>query len=144
MPLASITIIGNLGADPETSVSQSGSEFTKFRVAVSSYDKKNTTWFRVTCMGKQGEIAQEYLKKGNPVCVIGDFQMQEYETRDGETRTSAEVFCKTLTLVSQKAQDDDDDRPRRSANPAARAASGGSARKARPFGDDDDDDEVPL
>ncbi|MFZ6029756.1 MAG: single-stranded DNA-binding protein [Chloroflexota bacterium] len=73
-----IILVGNLGRDPEMRYTPSGQAVTNFSVAASrKYSDANgqlvdeTTWFRISCWGKQAESCNQYLKKGNKVLVEG-------------------------------------------------------------------------
>lgn len=66
-------IVGALGKDVELRYTPDGKPVASFNVAVNDYVKgeKKTAWFRVSMWGKQGEICNEYLKKGSRVMVEG-------------------------------------------------------------------------
>ncbi len=73
-----VTIIGNLGRDPEMRYTASGLAVTSFPVATNrTYTGpdgnrvKETVWFRVSAWGKQAESCNNYLKKGSKVLVEG-------------------------------------------------------------------------
>jgi single-strand DNA-binding protein len=72
-----ITILGNLGRDPELRFTPNGSAVCQFSVAASRRYKKGdelteeTTWFRVSAWGKMAEACNSYLHKGSKVLVVG-------------------------------------------------------------------------
>ena len=74
-----VILVGNLGADPETRYTPSGTAITTIRVATSESWKdkqtgeqqERTEWHRVKFFGRLAEIAGEYLKKGSQVYVEG-------------------------------------------------------------------------
>ena len=73
-----ITLIGNLGKDPEMRYTPSGQPVTSFSVASNrKYTNnggeavKETTWFRISAWGKLAETCNQYLKKGRLVYVEG-------------------------------------------------------------------------
>ena len=73
-----ITLIGNLGKDPEMRYTPSGQPITSFSVASNrKYTNNNgeavkeTTWFRISAWGKLAETCNQYLKKGRLVYVEG-------------------------------------------------------------------------
>ena len=73
-----VTIIGNLGRDPEMRYTPSGQAVTSFNVATNrtytgsdGQKVKETTWFRVSAWGKQAEICNNYLHKGSKVFIEG-------------------------------------------------------------------------
>ena len=72
-----ITILGNLGNQPETKTLENGAIVTQFNVATSeswkddSGEKKTETeWHRVVAWNKLAEIIQKYCKKGSKVCLL--------------------------------------------------------------------------
>lgn len=105
MPLNSITIIGNLGRDPETKFSGAGKAVTKFSVAVTERwtkdgeKKEHTEWFNVVCFDKIAEVAGEYLTKGREVCVQGKMRTDDYE-KDGEKKRWVELVADRVVLLS--------------------------------------------
>jgi len=73
-----ITIVGNLGRDPEMRYTPSGQAVTNFSVASnrqytnSNGEKiKETVWFRVSAWGRQAETVNQFLKTGSQVLVDG-------------------------------------------------------------------------
>jgi len=77
-----ITLVGNLGSEPEMRYMPDGTAITNFSLATSnSYTNKatgekvkDTTWFRVSVWGKQGESANQYLKRGSKCLVEGSLK----------------------------------------------------------------------
>jgi single-strand DNA-binding protein len=72
-----VTILGNLGNDPELKYTASGSAIANLTVATSEEWKDKTTgeskslteWHRVVLFGKLAEVAGEYLRKGSQVYI---------------------------------------------------------------------------
>lgn len=119
-----VTLIGNLGRDPEMRYMPDGTAITNFSMACSSYRKGGenaTAWFRVSFFGKQAENANQYLHKGSKVYVEGelDFDSQTggpktFNKQDGSVGVSFEVKGRELKFLSSKgdvAQDDSDHAP---------------------------------
>ena len=72
-----VTIVGNLGRDPELRYLPNGTPTVNLSVATNnSYTNqkgeqvKETTWWRVSVFGKQAEVCSQYLTKGRQVLVI--------------------------------------------------------------------------
>ena len=103
--LSKMTIVGNLGADPEVRYSQSGTAMCNLRVAVTERRKEgdnwtdHTEWFTLVCFGKTAENAQKFLKKGRQVYADGRFQARKWTDREGQTKTSLEVVCDKLMFL---------------------------------------------
>lgn len=98
MSFNKITIVGNLGKDPELSYTPQGNAVCHFSVATNEKkrDKSGeladvTTWFRITLWGKQAENASKYLSKGSPIYIEGRLRVEEWQDRDGKTRFTLDV-----------------------------------------------------
>lgn len=141
-----ITIMGRLGADPETRGTPSGQTVTSLRVAVNeSWTAKDgqrqerTEWFGVTVWGRLGELCGEHLTQGRQVVVEGRMQSREYTDKEGVTRRAWEVRADRVHFVGdgrRRADEGVADRPS-----APRPPSGGG------WGDTGggiDDDPIPF
>ncbi len=108
--LNKITIIGNLGRDPEMRYTPSGSAVTSFSVAVTrkyttreGEQREETEWFNVSCWNKLAETANQYLAKGKQVYIEGRLSSRSYEdTRTGEKRFSLDVNCNELVMLGSR------------------------------------------
>jgi single-strand DNA-binding protein len=100
-----ITIIGNLGHNPELRYAQSGTPICTLRVGVTERRKEgetwqdHTDWFAVVCFGKNAENAAKYLQKGRQVYAEGRLQTREWQDREGKTRFSLEIVCNELRFL---------------------------------------------
>lgn len=113
-----ITIIGNLGRDPEMRYTPSGQAVTKFSVASTRSYKassgeqvKETTWFSIEAWGKLAEICNEYLKKGSKVYVEGRIKPDKqtgsphvYEKKDGTAGASFDVSAIEIQFLDSKSE----------------------------------------
>jgi single-strand DNA-binding protein len=91
-----VILIGNLGRDPETRFTNSGSSVTSFSLATkdsfadkSGARQERTEWHNITVWGKQGETCAQYLKKGSSVYIEGRITYREYEAKDGSGKRKA-------------------------------------------------------
>jgi single-strand DNA-binding protein len=101
-----VTLMGNLGADPEVRFTQKGTQIVQFRVAVNQVRtgadgerQENTEWFRVRVMGRQAEFAQR-LTRGNRVLVVGRLDIGHYQSKEGEARVSYDVWADEVQSLS--------------------------------------------
>lgn len=106
---SSTTIIGHVGADPEMRYTPSGNAVVNFNVAVSHQYKggngelnSDTTWYRAVCWNKTGDVAHKYLRKGDPVMLVGRISLNQWTGQDGTTRASIEMNVSTLQLISSR------------------------------------------
>lgn len=102
-----ITIIGNLGTDPEMRYTPNGTAVTNFSVATNRrYRNSNgenvdeTEWFRVSTWGRLAEITDQYLQKGRLVYVEGSLSSRSWVGQDGQTRFSNEVRAQEVKFLS--------------------------------------------
>lgn len=127
MSFQSVTILGNVGKEPEIRQLNSGDNVANFSIAVSEKRKgeDNTVWFRCTAFGKTAGVVESYVHKGSKVLVQGRIQTREYE-KDGAKVQAWEVVVDRLSLESPKAD------------------SNGSQGGYSPGADLDDGDGVPF
>ena len=130
----SITITGALGRDSELKTTAAGKAVLNFSVANNTGygDNKKTTWFRCTMWGARAEKLQQHFLKGTKLLVIGEFELREYEKKDGSAGTSAEIFVKDFEFIGGK-NDAADNGEQSQAVKDANDVFGGEASDAVPF-----------
>lgn len=74
-----VTLVGNLGADPEVNYTKDNKSICKLRVATSRYNSDEADWHQVTVFGDQAKNCEKYLHKGAMVGVVGRIQYHEHE-----------------------------------------------------------------
>ena len=109
--VSKITLVGNLGRDPETRYTPNGRMNVQFTLAVSrrrndasGNPQETTNWFRVTAWGQLAEMCdrlsqQGALAKGRQVFVMGRFESREYTDQQGQLRTSLDVSMDEFQLL---------------------------------------------
>jgi len=122
-----VILVGNLGADPETRYSSTGTAVTNFRIATSENwtnkeggKETRTEWHRIVSFGKLAEICAEYLNKGKQVYVEGRLQSRSWEDKEGNKRWTTEVVANNIVMLGSAA------------------AEGGSLAKGAPLDRDQD------
>lgn len=145
-----IIIVGNLGGDPQMRYMPDGTAITNFSVATSRrWNDRNgqqvdeTTWFRISAFGRQGETANEYLSKGKQVLVEGRIRPDPatggprmWTGQDGTLRASFEVTADSIRFIGSRegaASSYSDEEPSMS---GGGARSGGSAAQ--------EEDDIPF
>lgn len=95
-----ITVIGNLTADPELRFTPSGAAVANFTVASTPriFDRQSSEWkdgealfLRCNIWREAAENVAESLTRGSRVIVTGRLKQRSFETREGEKRTVFEV-----------------------------------------------------
>ncbi len=144
-----VILVGNLGADPETRYTPSGSAVTNIRLATteswrdrqSGENQERTEWHRIVFFNRLAEIAGEYLRKGSQVYIEGKLQTRKWQDQSGQDRYTTEVVANEMQMLGG--------RPGGTANMSGgMGASQAPAREpagadAPPAGDDFDDD-IPF
>lgn len=102
---ANVSILGNLGKNPESRVNAEGTLITNFSIASNSVRNtpngtmKKTDWFRVTAVGKQAEVLAEYAKKGNRLLVQGKLTFNPWLDREGSPQVSADLLLQDFQFA---------------------------------------------
>jgi single-strand DNA-binding protein len=112
-----VTLIGNLGQDPETKTTETGKKVTHFTLATNDGYKNadgqkvsETTWHNIVAWNGLADIAGKYLKKGKEVAVEGRIVYRSYEDKKGATKNITEIVLNDLLLLrSGKEQDKDEE-----------------------------------
>jgi single-strand DNA-binding protein len=109
-----ITLVGNLGRDPELRYLPSGEAVCNLSVATNrrwndrqtGEPQEEVCWFRVSVWGRQAEACNEYLAKGRQVLVEGRLRPDPetggprvYFRQDGTAGTSFEVVAHTVRFL---------------------------------------------
>lgn len=103
----SFNFVGTIGRDAEVKYLSSGSAVLTVTVAnnVGYGDKQKTNWVRVTLFGKRAEgNLSGLLVKGQQVFVSGELTLNEYQTKDGSTKSNLEVNANIIDLVGGKRE----------------------------------------
>ena len=103
-----VILVGNLGADPRVSNTQSGTKIVNLNVATSESWKDKlsgertdrTEWHRVVIYNPQlAETAERYLRKGSKVYLEGQLQTRKWEDANGQERYTTEVVLQNFSGV---------------------------------------------
>ncbi len=105
-----ITLVGNLGNDPELRHAPSGDPVTSFSVATSrrwtgadGQRQEKTVWFRVAAWQRLAETCSQYLAKGRRVLVVGELEEPSTWTDDsGNVRASLQVRARSVQFLSSR------------------------------------------
>lgn len=100
--LNKVTLIGNLGKDPEIRTFQSGGRVASFSVATTEHwktkegeKKSSTEWHKVSVFNENLiKFIEQYLKKGSQVYVEGKIETKKFTDKNGVEKYSTEVVLK--------------------------------------------------
>ena len=113
-----VTIVGNLGRDPEIRAMQNGDKIVQLSVATSDRwkdknsgeQRERTEWHRVVIFNDAlGKIAEQYLKKGSTVYLEGQLQTRKWtDQQSGQEKYTTEVVLQRyrgeLTLLGSRPE----------------------------------------
>lgn len=108
--LNKVTLIGNLGSDPEIRSTPGGGRVAQFSLATSrTWNDQNggkqekTEWHRCVVWNSKGsqlaDIVERYVKKGEKLYVEGRIEYRQWQDKDGQTRYSTEINVRELILL---------------------------------------------
>jgi single-strand DNA-binding protein len=109
--LNKVTLIGNLGRDPETRYTPDGAAITNLSIATTSTwkdknsgeKKEETEWHRCVFYNRLAEIAGEYLKKGSSIYVEGRLKTRKWQDKEGVEKFTTEVVVDQMQMLGGKA-----------------------------------------
>lgn len=106
--LNKVTLIGNLGKDPESKQLQGGDTVCNFSIATTEkYTDKagnkveQTEWHNIVAWRKLAEIAAKYLKKGSKVYVEGKIKTRSWE-QNGEKKYATDIEITQMIMLGGK------------------------------------------
>ena len=111
-----VTLVGNLGRDPEIRAMQNGDKIVQLSIATSDRwkdknsgeQRERTEWHRVVIFNDAlGKIAEQYLKKGSTVYLEGQLQTRKWtDQQSGQEKYTTEVVLQRyrgeLTLLGSR------------------------------------------
>ncbi len=170
--LNKVTLIGNLGVDPEVRSTSGGNRVATFSLATSrswngpSGDRQEKTeWHRCVVWNSKvstlADIVERYLKKGDKVYVEGRIEYRQWQDKENQTRYMTEINVREMIMLSGRggtgADGMDGEAPARSRASSDRsrgavgssASSGSAAGTAGEFEDfkgslEEEDDDLPF
>jgi single-strand DNA-binding protein len=112
--LNKVTLIGNLGKDPEVQTLESGTKLVKFSLATTETFKDKsgnrqdqTEWHNVIVWQKLAEIAEKYLHKGSYIYLEGRIRTRTWDDKDGKKNYRTEIVADTFMMLDRKPQGSD-------------------------------------
>jgi len=99
-----VTLIGNIGQDPEIRYLDNGVAVGRFSVATTesyrdadgNWQNKPTDWHNVVVWRNLAERAEKELKKGMSVYVEGQVNYRTYQDKDGNDRKVTDILCRAF------------------------------------------------
>lgn len=125
-----VTLLGNVGKDPEIRSTQSGGKIANLTVATSESwkdrqsgeRKERTEWHRVSVMSAPlAEVVEKYVKKGSKLYLEGQLQTRKWTDQSGQDRYTTEVvlsgFGSQLVMLDGRPSDGAQPAPQQQSQP---------------------------
>jgi single-strand DNA-binding protein len=108
--LNKVTLIGNLGADPEIRMTPSGTKIAKISIATSrsfpdrsGQTQEKTEWHRITFFGKLADIVEQYVTKGDRLYVEGRIEYSQTDDGQGNVRYWTDIVANEMIMLGGSA-----------------------------------------
>lgn len=145
-----VTLIGNVGRDPEVRTFPSGDQVANVALATtdrwkdkaSGENKEATEWHRLVINGGLADVASKYVRKGSQIYVEGSLRTRKWtDQASGQERYATEIRVDKLQLLGGKP----DGAGQQAAAPAQAPRQQQTQQKPQGGGGFSDmDDEIPF
>ncbi len=149
-----VTLLGNVGKDPEIRSTPSGVMVANLTLATSDNQKdaqgawqERTEWHNLVAFKRTAEIVRDYVKKGSKLYIEGKITNRSWDDKEtGQKRYKTEILVNELVLLSGR-----DEGSGGQSRPASSSNSAASFDQRPPAGQDDvaqsaeiSDDDIPF
>ncbi|OGR84579.1 MAG: hypothetical protein A2901_05895 [Elusimicrobia bacterium RIFCSPLOWO2_01_FULL_54_10] len=141
-----VKLVGRLTRDPELRFTAKGQGVCRFDLAVnrrykdtSGEWKDDTSFVPVVVWREAAQRCADRLKKGSPVYVEGRLKSRNWETKEGQKRTSLEVNALRVQFLAKVEGEPDHDE-----TAGEPVAAGVAAPAPAAAGDETQDDDIPF
>ena len=105
-----VILIGRLTKDPEMRTTMSGTNVTRFTLAVTrtfqdQNGERGADFINCVAWRRQAENIAKYCSKGSQVAVEGRIQTGSYDAQDGSKRYTTDIICDNVTFLGSKSGD---------------------------------------
>ena len=112
--LNQVTLLGNVGSDPQVRSLQNGDTITNFTLATSErwtskqtgQRESRTEWHRIACFGRIADVVRDHVTKGTQLLIQGELRTRKWQDQQGNDRYTTEIqlnnFRGNLQFVGKK------------------------------------------
>ena len=111
MSLNRVTLLGNVGKDPDVRYLDSGVAVAQFSLAttVKGYTAQSgqqiperTEWHNLVAWRGLAQTIEKYVRKGDKLYVEGELRYRDYEGQDGVKRRACEIYLDKMEMLTPK------------------------------------------
>ena len=140
-------ILGSVGQDPDIRTFADGGKIANLSIATSEKWKdkqtgeqqERTEWHRVVLRGKLADLAEQYVKKGDKIQIVGQNQTRKWTNSSGAEQYTTEIVARTMTFISKGKNHGQSNAPQQQ-----RPAQAPAPAPVAPSVEDDWDDDIPF
>jgi len=135
MSINNLVFTGNCGGDMEVRYTKAGKAVGSVNVAMTQGwgESKKTTWVKCTVWGDRADSLAPYLKKGTPVTMQGELEIDVWQNKEGVDQTS--IGCRVNSVAFSQAK---------SGNEAPQSTAAKQASSPQSSGQQPFDDDIPF
>jgi len=107
-----VMLIGNVGKDPETRMTTTGTKKVSFSLATSQKYKdsageykEKTQWHNIVFWGKLGDLVERMVLKGSSLFIEGEVTYRKWEDQNGVSKTITEINGNNFQILGAKANE---------------------------------------
>ena len=104
--LNKVTLIGNVGSDPEIRATASGARVAKLSVATNrtfqdrtGQQQERTEWHRLTFFGRLVDVVEQWVKKGDRLYAEGRIEYSQTQDDQGNTRYWTDIVVNEMIML---------------------------------------------
>ena len=103
-----VTLIGHLGAKPESRYTQQGISTASFSLATNEFwvgadneKREHTEWHQIISWNKLADYVKEYLDKGHYIYLEGSIRTRSWSDKKGRTKKTVEIFATHIVSLEK-------------------------------------------
>ena len=107
-----VMLIGNVGRDPETKITTTGTKKISFSLATSQKYKdaageykEKTQWHNIVCWGKLGDLVEKMVFKGSSLFIEGELSYRKWEDQNGQQKTVTEINGNNFQILGARTNE---------------------------------------
>ena len=105
-----VTLIGNVGVDPEVRTTESGVKVARVRLATTErmYNRQtnesteHTEWHTITLWRSLAAVVDRFVRKGSQIYIEGRLRTREWTDKDGIKRYTTEIMADDMKLLGRR------------------------------------------
>ncbi len=143
--LNKVSLIGNVGSDPEIRATTGGTRVAKLSLATNrtwndgnGQKQEKTEWHRLTFFGRLADIVEQYVKKGDRLFAEGRLEYSQTQDDKGNTRYWTDIVVQEMIMLGGQSGGDGGHSGGSSSDGASGGGGGGDAKPSPTSPPDDD------